>query len=295
MIRPRAVARGARFVEAFAARTPTLPPATHTNSYALGGREVLLVEPATPYEDERRAWLAWARGLASQGRTVVAIALTHHHPDHVGGARFFAAELGVPVWAHAEAAPRLSDVPIARRLADGDVVRLDGPEPMAVRVLHTPGHAPDHLCFFDEAGGTLIAGDMVAGVGTILIDPREGDMAVYLAQLERLAALGARVALPAHGEPIDAPEALFRRYVAHRLGRERQVLAALGAAAGAAGATGATGATLEELLPVAYADTPRLLWPLARLSLEAHLLKLAREGRAEQREGRWRQAAEGGA
>ncbi|XXY53610.1 MBL fold metallo-hydrolase [Sorangium sp. So ce269] len=290
MIRPQAVARGVRNVEAFAARTPTLPPATHTNSYALGGSEVLLVEPATPYEDERREWLAWARGLAAGGRKVVAIAVTHHHADHVGGARFFASELGVPVWAHAEAAPRLRDVSIARRLADGDVVRLGGPEPMVVRVLHTPGHAPDHLCFLDEAQGVLVCGDMVAGVGTILIDPREGDMAVYLAQLERLAALGARVVLPAHGGPIDAPEELFRRYIAHRLGREQRVVAALEAASEG----GDGGATLEGLLPVAYADTAPLLWPLARLSLEAHLIKLEREGRARRSDGGWRRAADGG-
>ncbi|XYH95845.1 MBL fold metallo-hydrolase [Sorangium sp. So ce1128] len=291
MIRPQAVARGVRNVEVFAARTPTLPPATHTNSYALGGSEVLLVEPATPYEDERREWLAWARGLAAEGRTIVAIAVTHHHADHVGGARFFASQLGVPVWAHAEAVPRLRDVSIARRLVDGDVVRLDGPEPVALRVLHTPGHAPDHLCFLDEAQGVLVCGDMVAGVGTILIDPREGDMAVYLAQLERLAALGARVALPAHGGALDAPEALFRRYIAHRLGRELRVVAALEAACEG----GAGGATLEGLLPVAYADTAPLLWPLARLSLEAHLIKLEREGRALRRDDRWQRAAAGGA
>ena len=81
--RPRSVADG---VALFPARTPTLPPATHTNSYALGTRDVLLVEPATPFEDERRAWLDWARGLASQGRHLVAIFATHHHIDHISGA-----------------------------------------------------------------------------------------------------------------------------------------------------------------------------------------------------------------
>ena len=81
-MRPRELASG---VSLFAARTPPLPPATDTNSYALGEREVILVEPATPYEDEQRAWVDWARGLAGTGRTPVALFATHYHSDHVGG------------------------------------------------------------------------------------------------------------------------------------------------------------------------------------------------------------------
>src|SRR3954468_550125 len=104
MLRPREL--GPSLV-AFAALTPTLLPATHTNSYALGGRDVLLVEPATPYADEQRAWLDWARALVSQGRRLVAIVPTHHHPDHVGGLEVLARELDVPVWAHEATASRL--------------------------------------------------------------------------------------------------------------------------------------------------------------------------------------------
>lgn len=278
MNRPRAVARG---VEMFPARTPTLPPATHTNSYALGDRDVILVEPATPYDDERRAWIDWARGLASQGRRLLALLLTHHHDDHVGGAAFLADELGLPIWAHAATAARLPHVPIARRLEDGDFLVLAGPWEQRFRVLHTPGHAPGHLCLIAD-DGTAIVGDMVASVGTILIPPDDGDMGVYLAQLDRLADLGARVALPAHGEPIDEPTALFRRYITHRLGREAKIVDALAA-------RGAAGATAEALVPEAYADTSPLAWPIARLSLEAHLLKLERDGRARRDdEGRWR-------
>lgn len=88
------------------------------------------------------------------------------------------------------------------------------------------------------------------------------------------------MALPAHGAPIEAPSALFDKYVAHRLMREDKVLAALGATAAAASHARTGGATLGDLVPVAYADTPVLLWPIAALSLEAHLVKLIRDGKA---------------
>jgi ribonuclease/clavin/mitogillin len=271
VIRPRKVARG---VELFPARTPTLPPATHTNSYALGDRDVLLVEPATPHEDERRAWLEWARGISSSGRNLVGIFLTHHHMDHVGGAEFFSTNLNLPLFAHADTAKRLPGLNVSQIIDETHVFDLGGAIPMRWRVLHTPGHAPGHLCLYDEDAGTAIVGDMVASEGTILIEPRDGDMQTYLLQLDRLASLSAHVALPAHGDPIDAPTALFRHYIAHRLARETKVLAAVEAGS-------ESGSSIETLVPVAYADTSPMLWPIAALSLEAHLIKLQREGRVE--------------
>lgn len=275
VIRPRQLTRG---VQLFAARTPTLLPATHTNSYALGASEVLLVEPATPYEDERREWLAWAEGLRSQGRRLVGLFVTHHHPDHVGGASFFQEQLGVPIWAHEETARRLPAMRVERRVEDGEVIDLGGA--MRLIALHTPGHAPGHLCLHEPESGATIVGDMVASVGTILIEPGDGDMRVYLEQLERLARLGARVALPAHGDPIDQPEALYRHYIAHRLAREEKVARALAEA-------GPAGATAAELTPNAYADVPAALWPMATLSVSAHLEKLASDGRVQQIGARW--------
>jgi endoribonuclease LACTB2 len=277
VLRPREISLSA---SAFAALTPTLPPATHTNSYALGTREVILVEPATPYEDEQREWIAWARALPSAGRTPVAIVATHHHPDHVGGIDVLARELGLPVWAHPKTAERVPEVSFARRLEDGDSIVLDGPTPSEWTVLFTPGHAPGHVCLFEARTGTVVVGDMVASVGTILIAPGDGDMSEYLRQLRRLAALGARVALPAHGDPIDCPTALFEKYVAHRLMREDKVLAALQKAP-------AGGVTAIDLVPTAYDDTPAFLWPIAKLSLEAHLEKLIQDGKARARDGRY--------
>ena len=271
MKRPREISSS---LQLFPARTPTLLPATHTNSYALGGRDLVLVEPATPYDDEQRAWIAWARALVSQGRRLVAIVATHHHPDHVGGLDVLARELGAPVWAHELTVERLAPETralVTRRLNDGEDIVLEGPRDESWRVLHTPGHAPGHVCLLETRTRTVIVGDMVASVGTILIAPGDGDMQVYLQQLDRLASLDASVALPAHGDPIDEPSVLFRKYIAHRLAREAKVL-------GAVKLAGAAGADAGTLVVDAYADTPMHLWPIARLSLEMHLEKLEREG-----------------
>jgi endoribonuclease LACTB2 len=278
MLRPIAIAPG---VQAFAARTPTLPPATHTNSYALGERDVLLVEPATPYEDERREWFAWASGLRASGRRLVALVLTHHHIDHVGGAAFFARELALPIWAHDITAARLPDLGVTRRLEDGEPLILDGPTPQRWTALHTPGHAPGHLCFHEPTLNALVVGDMVATEGTILVDPVDGDMRVYLEQLGRLQSIGAACALPAHGAPIDEPARLFAYYVRHRLMREQRVLTSLRA-------HGKSGATSTELVPTVYADTTQTAWGIASLSLEAHLVKLERDGLASRDGERYR-------
>ena len=278
VVRPRDIALG---IEMFPSQTPTLPPATHTNSFALGTGEVLLVEPAPSSRSECDAWVDWVKQVRASGRKLVALLATHHHSDHVGAeASYLCSALELPLWAHEATAQRLVDLPFDRLLSDGEVLQVAGRYPQRWEVLHTPGHAPGHLCLFERDLQTLVLGDMVASQGTILIAPGDGDMREYLAQLDRLASLEARLGLPAHGDPIDAPSDLIRATIAHRGMREDKVLDGLAQGQ-------ARGLTLDELLPTAYDDTPTTLWPLARLSLQSHLDKLVADGLAAVSGERW--------
>jgi ribonuclease/clavin/mitogillin len=260
----RPVAPGIRVL---ALRTPTLPPAAHTNIYLVGPEAgpVAVIDPGSPYPDQQAIL---DRVLASAPPCVVL--LTHHHGDHVGGAAALAERWSVPIAAHPATARRLAGrVDVSQRLEDGDTA-------YGVTAIFTPGHAEGHLCY--TVGGATIAGDMVAGVGTILVDPSEGDMAVYLASLERLLARPPMMLLPAHGPEIADGHRKLSDYLAHRRMREALVAAALRD----------TPRTLAELVAEAYRDTPRMLWGLAERSLLAHLVKLAREHRAiDHGDGRW--------
>jgi ribonuclease/clavin/mitogillin len=260
--------------------TRTLPPATHTNAFLVGGASLILVDPGSDDPGEITRLLDFIERLAGEGRSVREIWLTHHHPDHVGGVAAVATRLGVPVRAHPLTAERLAGlgVPVRPDLVDGHAAALSGHPGWRLTVVHTPGHAVGHCAFFEAVSGTLIAGDMVSGVGFILIDPPEGDMTDYLASLDRLAALGASALFPSHGPPTAGVAALLTGYKAHRLEREGKVTAAL--------AEG-TARTIEDMLPSVYDDVAPELHGLARRSLLAHLVKLEREGHVVRRDERW--------
>ncbi|HSN90576.1 MAG TPA: MBL fold metallo-hydrolase, partial [Anaeromyxobacteraceae bacterium] len=251
-----------------ALRTPTLPPAAHTNAWLVeadGGLAV--VDPGSPDPSEQAALEALLDELAAEGRPANQIWLTHAHPDHAGGVAALAARRRLPVLAHAGAAGRLG-APISRSLREGD---LAGGRWL---VLETPGHAPDHLTFLDERSGALLCGDMVSTLSTVVIDPPEGDMEEYERQLERLRALAPRTLYPGHGPPAPQGAARLAAYRTHRREREGLVLAALGA-----------GDTLEEITRRAYADTPAALHPVAARSCLAVLEKLEAQGAARLRGG----------
>lgn len=261
-------------IAVLALRTPTLPPATHTGCYLAGDGALIAIDPASPWPDEQDRL---ADTVAARG-SLALIALTHHHADHVGAAAALARRTGAPIAAHPATAARVAGrIAVTRLLEDGELLEAGG---VRLRALFTPGHAPGHLAFLDEDSGALIAGDLVAGVGTILIDPGEGHMATYLASIERLLALGVGAILPAHGPMIADGPAKLREYLSHRRMREERVAAALTVEPRG----------LAALCAIAYADTAPMLWPIAVRSLEAHLVKLGEDGRARAIDGGWARA-----
>lgn len=260
-------------VERLPLRTPTLAPATHTNSYFVGRRDFYLVEPSSPYGPEQARLHDLIEGRLDRGHRLVGVIATHHHPDHVGGAEAVCERFGVPLMAHARTRDKLAGRVTVHALLDETNTDLGKPVGLDLAVLHTPGHAPGHVCLFERRARWMIVGDMLSSLSTIVIDPDDdGDMDDYIAQLRRMAALGPTTLFPAHGDPIADGVSKLTAYVAHREAREERVRRAV-----AAGAE-----TLGAVVARAYDDAPVWLWPVAARSARAHLERLRRSEKITQ-------------
>ncbi len=223
-----------------------------TNTWIVGREPAIVIDPG-PADPAHLGEV-----LRTAGR-VAHVLVTHDHEDHAEGAAKFAEMAAAPLHAF-----RLDG---AERLHDGEEFRAAGIELVAV---HTPGHSSDHFVFFTPEEGALFTGDSVLGRGTSFIDPPDGDLAKYMASLQKMLDLQPRTIYPGHGPLVlDAP-ARLREYLEHRADRERQVVEAL---------TGGK-RSVEELVAAIYAEYPPEVRPLAARSVTAHLLKLEAEGRA---------------
>ncbi|PKL77260.1 MAG: hypothetical protein CVV27_06100 [Candidatus Melainabacteria bacterium HGW-Melainabacteria-1] len=263
-------------VEMIPLRTPTLAPATHTNCYLVGESRFVIIDPATPYPEEQAVLKQSLQRRLDLGHQPLAVLLTHHHRDHVGAAEFVRNWLRVPICAHLETAALLG-FGVDESVADGQRWSLDPATNWSLEALFTPGHAPGHLCFVESRHRAAIVGDMLAGIGTILIKRPRGDMGQYLASLQRLAKAGLSRGLPAHGPLIADLPARCHEYIAHRRMREERILAALDA-----------GPLPEtELLQRVYGELAPELLPIASWSLDAHLQHLRQGLAISLTEGLW--------
>jgi glyoxylase-like metal-dependent hydrolase (beta-lactamase superfamily II) len=219
------------------------------------------------------------RALAALGRGRIRwIVVSHTHLDHSPGTPALAALTGAEVIGFDARDGFVPD----RSVGDGFVLSA---ESTTLRAVHTPGHASNHLCWLLEEEQMLFSGDHVMGGSTVVIRPPDGDMALYLDSLRRLRHLepALRSIAPGHGPLLMDPAGALDDVIAHRRLREEVVVETLAA-------TGP--ATVDELVPAVYRDVDEDRYHIARLSLWAHLRKLAAEGRVETDdvddiEGRW--------
>lgn len=238
-----------------------------TNTWLLaepGSEQVVVIDPGPLDDGHLRAVLAQ---VERTGRRVARTLLTHGHPDHAEGARRFAELAGCGVQA-LDPAQRLG----SEGLADGDVVAVNGLE---IRVVATPGHSSDSLCFVLPADGAVLTGDTILGRGTTVVAHPDGRLGDYLDSLRRLADLadtGVGTVLPGHGPALRNAAAVVAYYLDHRRERLDQVRAAL-----AAGAR-----TAAEVTAAVYVDVPaEVLWA-AELSVRAQLDYLRERGELRQ-------------
>jgi glyoxylase-like metal-dependent hydrolase (beta-lactamase superfamily II) len=235
-----------------------------TNTYLVGIDEVAVIDPGP--DDKRHIDAIIGASMKERVRWVL---LTHTHSDHSPGTARLVKSTGAEVLSFGRRMDKDGAVTPDRVIGEGDTV--EGTE-FGLEVLHTPGHAPDHLCFLLEEERALFTGDNVLGGMFSVINPsRGGDMATYLATLTRLEKLRLSRLCPAHGDVIEEPKARVQEYIAHRVDRERQILGLL--------KTGPL--KIPELVEVIYAgdELPNGLVEAAGWQVHAHLLKLKAEGK----------------
>lgn len=241
------------------------------NTYVISGEIPTLVDAAT---GKAAHLTALAEALAST--QLAQVLVTHAHPDHANGCdpiaeRWSDAVFRKMPWPERDQLQSVECVPIE----DGDRIPAGDGTLLAV---HTPGHAPDHLCFFDETTGTLFSADLVVpGSSVVIPASRGGSLAQYLASLRRVLALAPARMLPAHGRAIDDPGAVLSQHLEHRQRREDQIVAALHAG----------DRRPEAIVDRLYEGLDPSLKRLGQESVLAHLVKLRDEGRARSDGEEW--------
>jgi len=236
----------------------TRAPTGETAAYVIGSDPALLVDPAAATE---------RLDAVADRQQVGHVAVTHHHPDHVGAVARYAERHDATVWARTgreEPFETATGVAPHRTFREGTTIPTgDG----TVRVLDTPGHAPEHVAF--AHGDTMACGDLAVAEGSVAVAAPEGDLRAYLTSLRRMHALAPAQLLPGHGPVIDEVRPTVERLIAHRLARERRVLAAVDGGA----------RTVEDVCDGAYEKDLTGVRDLAEATVRAHLEKLAVEGR----------------
>ncbi|WP_293883492.1 MBL fold metallo-hydrolase [Sphingomonas sp.] len=253
---------------------------TGTQTYIVGTGDVAIIDPGPADPDHIAAILT-----ATTGARITAIVCTHTHRDHSSGARPLSAATGAPIIGCApltidDTGPRADasfdpDYAPDRVLVDGE--RLTGPD-WTLAAVATPGHTSNHLCYALVEEDALFTGDHVMGWSTTVVSPPDGDMADYMASLDKLIARTDAIYYPAHGEPVTNPQRFARGLAGHRKQREGQILRLVGQGV----------RLIEDMVPRMYAGVDKRLYPAAGRSVLAHLIELENRGKTARDGSSWR-------
>ena len=246
-----------------------------TNTYLVGGASATswaVIDPGPALDAHVDAIVAAAPGPIDR------IFVTHTHKDHSPAALALKARTGATVLGLAPRHRQWQDETFAAGITLSGGERIELAEGTHLTVVHTPGHASNHLCYLLEEEKTLFTGDHVMQSSTVVINPPDGDMAAYMVSLRAIAELDLEWLAPGHGFLMAEPRAAIEAIVAHRLKREAKVVGALGDLGPA---------STEQLLGAVYADVPPHLHAMAMRSLTAHLLKLRDDAAAVESAGEW--------
>jgi endoribonuclease LACTB2 len=256
------------YLHRIAVSTPTLYPASTTNVYIFESQgQILIVDAGYENPIAANELIRYIRNLKIQ--KVVGLLFTHHHPDHVPGAKALAGFLKCDFICHPLEVPSVNQAihpyRVTRTLDEGDAVQVGD---LTLRVFHTPGHTQGHLSLWLEEEGLLVAGDNIVAEGTTWIGPPDGNLIQYLQTLKRYQWLFPKVIAPGHGSLIENPEEKIKFFISRRLEREQQILAYLAEKP----------RRPEELVKLIYANQvhPSVMW-VAKRTIAGHLEKLVTE------------------
>jgi glyoxylase-like metal-dependent hydrolase (beta-lactamase superfamily II) len=258
------------FIGKFTANNPGLMTLQGTNQYIVGKESGLVIDVALSADSNMDGIIEQAEAMGV--KKITKILLTHIHSDHTGGALALRKRCGAKLGIHRSRKGYLGGEDF--QYDDNDRIDFGGGE---LHVLHTPGHESGHCCFYENGDKVLFSGDNILGYGTAVIHPPDGNMSDYMQTLERLLGFEMSLILPGHGPLIGKPEAKVREYIKHRLEREQQIIAALRNNRN----------TIGEITEAIYVDASPALKRVAEFSVQAHLEKLEREGKAKKEASRY--------
>jgi len=255
-----------KMVRRITANNPGVMTGGGTNTYLIGSENITVIDPGPPIEEHVDNIVKMLHGKLKR------ILVTHTHLDHSPAAHMLKKKTGAPIMGmvalhEANQDPTFNPDKI---LEDGDKISEND---YLLRVLHTPGHASNHLCYILSNEKIIFTGDHIMNGSTVVIAPPDGDMSHYLNSLNNLLLLDLGCIAPGHGDVMENPKEVVEKLIKHRLNREKKVIDAL---------SKMSRANLDELVEEVYRDVNKGLYPIAKYSLQAHLIKLINDGRVEQ-------------